>query len=305
MRKVLLAVDGSDISDEAARWVSTLPHRNHWDLTILSVVQRPLVHDDDPLLDAYDKACAKDRRDAVDHYGKIAEMFDDKSVSVCHRIESGSPNETIVETAKEIAADLVVVGAKGRSQISRMLLGSVSDHVATHAPCSVLVVRGAGRHEYQNGFRVCLAYGIDAPAKAALCEMTEIAWRSDTVFHVLSIASYLHDFFGVLPEDSQIVRQYHENLNHAHDQLLAVSSETQTHLIESEHVGEGIVTFAERNAIDMVVVGEKPRSGVSRFLLGSTSRYVLRHAECSVWIARNRLTQTEEEVSAECQPASP
>ncbi|GAA5509643.1 universal stress protein [Novipirellula caenicola] len=305
MRKVLLAVDGSDISDEAARWVSTLPHRNHWDLTILSVVQHPMVHDDDPLLDAYEKACAQDRQDAVDHYGKIAAMFDDQSVSVSHRIESGSPDETIVETAKAIAADLIVVGAKGRSQISRMLLGSVSDHVATHAHCSVLVVRAAGRHEYQNGFRVCLAFGIDAPAKTALREMTEIAWRSDTVFHVLSIASYLHDFFGVLPEDSQIVRQYRENLSHAHDQLLAVSSETKTHLVENEHVGEGIVTFAERNAIDMLVVGEKPRSGMSRFLLGSTSRYVLRHANCSVWIARKPLTQTEEEVSAEWQPASP
>ncbi|GAA4460555.1 universal stress protein [Novipirellula rosea] len=294
MHKVLLAVDGSSISDEAARWVSTLPHRNHWDLTILSVVQRPLVHDDDPLLNVYEKACDQDRKDAVAHYDKISTLFDGTSVSVRHRIESGSPNETIVDTAKAMAADLIVVGAKGRSQISRMLLGSVSDHVATHAHCSVLVVRSAGRHEYEEGFRVCLAFGVDAPAQAALREMTEIAWRSDTVFHVLSIASYLHDFFGVLPEDSQIVRQYHENLSQAHDQLLTVSSQTQTHLIENEHVGEGIVTFAERNAIDMVVVGEKSRSGVSRFLLGSTSRYVLRHAECSVWIARNHQVREDE-----------
>ena len=298
MQKVLLAVDGSEVSNEAARWVSYLPHRNRWDVTVLSVVQLPLVHDDDPMLGVFEKACGQDREFAVETFRKIQPMFDGTSFSIRHRIESGCANETIIEVAKQIDADLIVVGAKGRSQISRVLLGSVSDHVATHAHCSVLVVRGSERHGYDQGFRVCLAYGVDASARSGLQEMAEIAWRSDTEFHVLSIASYLHDFFGLLPEDSQIVRQYHENLNHANDQLLVVAPQTQTHLVENEHVGEGIVTFAERHAIDMVVIGEKPRNGMSRFLLGSTSRYVLRHAECSVWIARNHQVREDEPVLA-------
>ena len=40
-----------------------------------------------------------------------------------------------------MGADLVVVGHKGGSALSRMLLGSVAQHVVANAPCSVLVVR--------------------------------------------------------------------------------------------------------------------------------------------------------------------
>jgi nucleotide-binding universal stress UspA family protein len=57
-------------------------------------------------------------------------------------------------------------------------------------------------------------------------------------------------------------------------------------LIEHEHIGNGLVNFAKDNQCDLIVVGEKPQSTLGRALLGSVSRFVLRHAPCSVWIAR-------------------
>jgi nucleotide-binding universal stress UspA family protein len=53
----------------------------------------------------------------------------------------GRPENALVEVARRDAADLVVVGHRGISGIQRLLLGSVSEHVTTHAPSSVLVVR--------------------------------------------------------------------------------------------------------------------------------------------------------------------
>ena len=53
----------------------------------------------------------------------------------------GSPERRIVETAEEMAADLIVVGSHGYNRWERLLLGSVSDSVVHHAPCSVLIVR--------------------------------------------------------------------------------------------------------------------------------------------------------------------
>jgi nucleotide-binding universal stress UspA family protein len=61
----------------------------------------------------------------------------------------GRPEYTILEAAGHERSDLVVVGSRGLSGVARVLLGSVSEYVATHAHCSVLVVRprpvGAGR----------------------------------------------------------------------------------------------------------------------------------------------------------------
>jgi nucleotide-binding universal stress UspA family protein len=54
---------------------------------------------------------------------------------------TGDPAASIVEFAREHAADLIVVGSRGRGRLGALLLGSVSQKVATHAPCSVLIVR--------------------------------------------------------------------------------------------------------------------------------------------------------------------
>jgi nucleotide-binding universal stress UspA family protein len=53
----------------------------------------------------------------------------------------GRPEHALVETARRGAADLIVVGHRGLSGVARVLLGSVSEYVAHHAPCSVLIAR--------------------------------------------------------------------------------------------------------------------------------------------------------------------
>jgi len=55
----------------------------------------------------------------------------------------GSPESRIVETAESLPADLIILGSHGYNRWERLLLGSVSNSVLQHAPCSVLVVRTA------------------------------------------------------------------------------------------------------------------------------------------------------------------
>lgn len=66
--------------------------------------------------------------------------FPSSNFLVATEILRGSPDQQIVEKAKEWKADLIVVGSHGRGFWGR-LLGSVSNGVVHHAPCSVLVVR--------------------------------------------------------------------------------------------------------------------------------------------------------------------
>ena len=57
------------------------------------------------------------------------------------RVLHGPEARTIVDTAGQTEADLIVCGSRGRGHLRSMLLGSVSAGVAAHAPCSVLVAR--------------------------------------------------------------------------------------------------------------------------------------------------------------------
>lgn len=293
MHNVLLAIDGSTPSLEAAKLLAHLPHPDSLNLTVLSVVQRPFIHSSYATGELLEKAFERDKTFADQTYEKVVEMFDGANATLNHQVSEGPPGESVVETAGKCKSDLVVVGAKGHSQITRLLLGSVSDHVATHAPCSALVVRPTGLHETVRPIRVCLAFESSGSALAALEEIAEVPWRTGTDFHLLTVETYLSDFIGerIADDGLEIASHYQEGLVLAKERIADVAPNAKTHLVKGDHVGESIVSFAEDHKIDLLIVGETQRSAVNRFLLGSTSRYVLRHAPCSVWITRNRTLQ--------------
>ncbi len=56
-------------------------------------------------------------------------------------VKSGDPREVIVDAAKDLKAEVIVMGTHGRRGLSRAIIGSVAESVVRTAPCSVLVVR--------------------------------------------------------------------------------------------------------------------------------------------------------------------
>ncbi|MFL6468215.1 MAG: universal stress protein [Pyrinomonadaceae bacterium] len=72
---------------------------------------------------------------------RLKTVLGNKIINISTEVLFGSPESRIVETADEMKPDLVVVGSHGYRAWERLLIGSVSDAVVHHAPCSVLVVR--------------------------------------------------------------------------------------------------------------------------------------------------------------------
>jgi nucleotide-binding universal stress UspA family protein len=66
----------------------------------------------------------------------------DQGISVEFDCEVQAPGVRICQLANSWGADLIILGRRGRSGLAEMVLGSVSNHVVHHAPCSVLVTQG-------------------------------------------------------------------------------------------------------------------------------------------------------------------
>jgi nucleotide-binding universal stress UspA family protein len=75
---------------------------------------------------------------------KLTEAFGSQSVTA--EVREGYVTDTILEAAKDWPADLIVVGSHGRTGITRLLLGSVSEAVVSQAPCSVEIVKIPKKH---------------------------------------------------------------------------------------------------------------------------------------------------------------
>jgi len=74
-------------------------------------------------------------------FKKILEKARARDLDVKTDMAVGHPGEQIIHRAQLEKIDLIIVGRRGRSMISRMMLGSVSEHVLRYAHCPVMVVQ--------------------------------------------------------------------------------------------------------------------------------------------------------------------
>lgn len=152
--KILLAIDGSPCSEAAVEEVARRPWPEGTSVKVLTALEPPVP----PTPHAwalppsyYDDLQAvrrKQGQNIVDH--AMQRLKSNKTVSVDAVLVPGSPRPVIVDEAESWGADLIVLGSHGYSVWKRLLLGSVSQAVVSHAKCSVEVVRCAPVDETSN-----------------------------------------------------------------------------------------------------------------------------------------------------------
>jgi nucleotide-binding universal stress UspA family protein len=139
VRRILVAVDGSDGSVAAARWGLSMATTLGASLTLLQVVE-----DEGPLPTVSERPPPGRERTqwlADSRYAPVERALGEQLGACQRRVEEGSAPEVICSVAREEVIDVIVMGSRGLSAAGRFLLGSVSDAVLRHAPCSVLVTR--------------------------------------------------------------------------------------------------------------------------------------------------------------------
>jgi nucleotide-binding universal stress UspA family protein len=131
--KILLAYDGGEPAHRALDLTAELATKFEATVSVVSVVP---VHPGRVPIDPWD--------DTPVHANQLAEA---KRLLVGHGIEpalieqAGDPAQTIERIAQDGGYDMVVVGSRHLGAVSRVLQGSVSEHVATHAPATVVIAR--------------------------------------------------------------------------------------------------------------------------------------------------------------------
>jgi len=136
-RRVLLATDGSEASNQAARAVAARPWPEGSQFRVISVEEPWVIKSSRSRHD-------KEPREAV---SAAEQVLSSAGLKATGEVLSGKPKEAILKDAENWVADLIVVGSHGRRGFKRFLLGSVSEEVAMNAPCSVVVVRGPRKGE--------------------------------------------------------------------------------------------------------------------------------------------------------------
>lgn len=286
--KILLAVDGSDASFDAVRAVGVFSRPEQ--ICVANVVHLP--HLSYPLLGPnISRDLSMTIEQAMNEEG---EHILDRAVSllplhhgqISKRLLEGTPAETLLNVAKEIHADVILIGARGLGQIREHFLGSVSHRIVTHAPCSTLVVKAPLRHlkqvlipiESEEDCSVICNFLSKKPLEGI---------QHVTTIHVVPFSEPVWPVGAMIPEDFR-----KEMLSHAKaltDKVVASLKSQGLEATATASMGtpsHSIVREAQESQADLIIMRSHSRSGASRFLLGSVSHSVLHHAPCSVLLVR-------------------
>lgn len=143
--KILLAIDDSKFSLVVTKTLAAQFRPEETEILVLHVIEIPAVSAP-PQMDA---RYAPELNDQVEEGEKLVESAAEKlraaGFQVSTKVEKGDTRSVIVDHAAEWRCDLIVLGSHGRKGLGRFLLGSVSESVARHAPCSVEIVRVSPR----------------------------------------------------------------------------------------------------------------------------------------------------------------
>ncbi len=137
MKRMLVAVDGSEYGLAAVKAAAKLAvERGIASVTLINVI--PTITS---TMGVTLTGAPPEDIEAWEVFDKPKTMLREAGLEAKLLLCEGDPAEEILRVAKDGGYDLIIVGHRGLSPVKAFLLGSVSNRVVSHAPCSVLVVR--------------------------------------------------------------------------------------------------------------------------------------------------------------------
>ncbi len=298
-RRILVAVDGSENSRKAAGLAIDITKRFSAALFVLHVIPNSV-----PLEIILSNPESPERlKELVDLAKKNGEKLIQDIVSEAQKREVKARGEivenvpSVVKTVSEYAAewkiDVITVGSRGLGGFKRMLLGSVSSGLVTHAPCSVLVVRLSSSREQPPFRRILVAVDGSKHAQKAVRAAVDMAktLRAElTALNVMTLPWTASSFNVPLPLDKiyEGLREVSEKVT-KEAALVAEKEGIGVKQVVKEGIGspaQTITEYAARERIDLIVLGTRGLGGFKRLLLGSVASGVVNHAQSSVLVVR-------------------
>jgi nucleotide-binding universal stress UspA family protein len=240
-------------------------------------------------------ALAEARQTAAAGARKVRDLFPKWNVHT--DVRGDVPYRALVEVAEQSRPDLIVVGAHGRSDLRRLILGSVSQAVLTHAGCSVRIGRCGPDDARPADAPVRVAIGVDGSvdAAAAVSAVASRVWPAGSAALVLiavdvplSMAlSGLGPPVGTLASGEDLDgHAWAKRTAEAVERELQEAGLAPVSIVRTGDPKRLLVEEAEKWRADCIFVGAKGHSRLEKFMIGSVSAAVAARAHCSVEVVR-------------------
>ncbi|WP_276300132.1 universal stress protein [Halorussus lipolyticus] len=282
---ILLPVDDSEGADDAIGHAADLA--DHFDATVHVVFVASTNRDSVTVV-------GSDVVDALEQEGEdivepVADDLRDRGVACESEVVQGDPAMTIVDYADSRGMDLVVMPTRGRSGLSRYLLGSVTEKVVRHSEVPVLTIRTHDEARtpfpYEN---VLIPTDGSKAAGGAVDRAVELTAAFDATLHAVSVVD--DRSLGIDVRSGSASEELRGVAEEAVADVADRADEAGVERVE-KHVLTGrasnkLLDYVADEDIDVVAMGTTGRGAADRVLLGSVTERIVRSSPVPVLTVR-------------------
>ncbi len=277
---ILVTTDGLKHAREAVKFASQMAAQAGAKVTVLGVAER-----------------ASEDKEARQALAEASRFLQDQGIEFTTQVRYGYAAEQILQEIEQGDYDLLIMGARGRSRLTRFLLGSVTFRILEHAGIPVLIVREARPHIQ----KILVATGGRPQSKPTMhygARLARILGARETLLHVTNpipqMFAGLEEMEETLPEllqsDTFEGRALRQGVRIMNDQKVDGDIELRYGLVEEE-----IIREAEQGDYDLIVIGSSAQAGpIGRLLVGNITRRIIDRTRRPVLVVPGKKQSTDE-----------
>lgn len=280
MTSILIAVDGSDSSNNALEHTIEYAKKANCKITVMTVLP--------PYERELELGMVKNIKEV---YRKHGEKILSEAEAIAKRegmqietvLGDGVIHEAIIDMAESRDCDLIVMGRRGLSNFDRTVMGSTTARVIGYSPIDVLVI------PHDSGLRcetILLAVDGSKHSDIAASRAIHMAQTYGSDLKVVSVVDIPIEAYGdAIDVVEQMVEMAHEITNKVEEQAKSSNVKAKSFVKEGDAYEE-IVKLAYELGVDVIIMGSHGRTGIRRLLMGSVTEKVIGNAQCPVLVAK-------------------
>jgi len=295
--RAVLAYDASAGSEQAVSLVAALPWPAGSEVRVVAVVEPsaswvPAAPVMSPRLVPSPEIESRIVAHLESEVARVARQLTAARIDATGVVLRGRPATVLIDEAQRFDSDLIVAGSRGHGPIASLVLGSISGELVDLAPSPVLVARGSSASR--------VLFASDGSPSARQAEEVVAAWPvfDGATIRVLSVAEVVRPWHtGVAPTMYPTVIEAHrKELESARREYESVASDAAARLRAEARTADSVLQVGDAAAeiieeaaswpADLVILGSRGLTGLSRIVLGSVARNVLHGSKSSVLVVR-------------------
>ncbi len=306
---IMVPTDGSGFDREAIRVALRIGEKNDAKIRLVRVLATGSFFGASAEAESTTVAAdvARSEREKVlsELYSLAAECRTKSKADITVDLHTGPVNDVLQGYARRNDVDLIVISTHGRSGISRLSLGSVTDSLIRHTTIPVLVVKPSASYlnpQVGDGFkRIVVPLDGSSLAEQILPRVLTLAKFEEaeiTLLHVLIPQSY---------SQKEIIDPnlpwWEKDISLAREYLFRIASDLRrkgvpvtTDIVINENVAGAISDFASLEKADLIAIATHGRGGLARMLRGSVADAVMHSARISMLVFKPE-TLTDQDAS--------